>query len=47
MLYEKNATAKEGFPEMSAREFIDMLCGHYSGKSEMSVVTRIEFEYTD
>jgi len=39
-------TAREGFPEMTTHEFIQMFCDHMKIKS-YETVTRIEFEYTD
>jgi len=47
-LYEMTDSecALEGFPDMTAQEFVDMLCDHY-GCSSDRVVNRIEFEYTD
>ena len=38
--------AREGFPEMTAQEFVDMLCDHY-GCCSARVVNRIEFGYVD
>ena len=43
---EPRATIREGFPEMTAREFIEMFCKHMRVKPD-DMVTRIEFEYTD
>lgn len=37
---------KEGFPQMTGREFIAMFCEHMNCKPS-KVVTRIEFEYLD
>ena len=37
-------TAREGFPEMKAAEFVRMFCQHMGG-DEAQEVTRIEFEY--
>lgn len=37
---------KEGFPELSPDEFIDMICKHYGRKvTPKSKINRIEFEY--
>jgi hypothetical protein len=36
---------REGFPRMSAREFVVMFCKHMGGGTQQTV-TRIEFEYT-
>ena len=43
---EALATAKEGFPDMGAFEFISMFCKHMKVRSN-KIITRIEFEYTD
>ena len=43
---EEDGTAKEGFPDMTAEEFIDMFCRHNKcGPDE--IITRIEFDYED
>lgn len=44
--YGKSEAAKEGFPEMSGPEFVDMFCKHMGG-DENQEVTRIEFEYVE
>ena len=36
--------AKEGFPDYSPCDFIQMMCEHY-GVNQDVIVTRIEFEY--
>ena len=36
---------REGFPEMSTDEFIDMFCRSHKGCLADSVVNRIKFEY--
>jgi len=36
---------REGFPEMSTGEFIDMFCSSHKGCLADSIVNRIEFEY--
>lgn len=42
----ESEVVKEGFPKMTAGEFVDMFCK--ANKCEPSVeVTRIEFEYVD
>lgn len=41
----KNECIREGFPEMSAIEFINMFCKSHKGVSASSEVTRIEFKY--
>jgi hypothetical protein len=37
---------REGIPQMSADEFIDMFCRH-NGCARDAIVTRIEFEYVE
>ena len=37
--------SKEGFPEMSAKEFIKMFCETHQEVGYGTVITRIEFEY--
>ena len=44
--WERDGTRREGFPEMTGEEFVDMLVKHYRCSSSDDV-TRIEFEYTD
>lgn len=39
-----NETVREGFPEMTAQQFIDMFCRH-NGVQPTNVITRIEFKY--
>ncbi len=36
---------REGFPEMTPLDFIDMFCGSHKSCGRDSIVTRIEFEY--
>lgn len=43
---EPGACAAEGFPEMTPHEFVKMFCKSMKVKPE-TMVTRIEFEYTD
>lgn len=38
--------SREGFPEFTAQQFVDMLCEHY-GCSSARQINRIEFEYLD
>lgn len=40
----KSDVIKEGFPEWSPKQFIDMICEHYKIKPNIQV-NRIEFEY--
>lgn len=35
---------REGFPQMTPEQFIEMMCRHYGIRSH-TMVTRIEFEY--
>lgn len=44
--YGKAEAAKEGFPEMSGREFVKMFTEHMK-VPQFEDVTRIEFEYVD
>jgi len=37
---------KEGYPEFSPQNFVEMLCGHYGCEADKKC-NRIEFEYTD
>lgn len=36
--------AKEGFPDMTGKQFVAMFCRHMGGKPDQ-IVTRIEFSY--
>lgn len=38
--------AREGFPEKTGKEFINLFCKHMGGGPDQ-IVTRIEFEYVD
>jgi len=37
---------REGFPQLTSREFVAMFCRHMGGSHDQ-LVTRIEFEYVD
>jgi len=37
---------REGYPESSPQDFVEMLCGHYGCEADKEC-NRIEFEYTD
>lgn len=37
----------EGFPDLSPRQFVEMFCASHKGCTPQSVLTRIEFCYTD
>ena len=43
---EESDTAKEGFPELTAAEFVAMFCRHMKATPSW-YVTRIEFKYID
>lgn len=45
--YGKSEVEKEGFPDMSPREFVTMFCKSHKGCTKNSLVTRIEFEYLE
>lgn len=45
-LITKSDVIREGFPDMSAGEFVDMFCKHMGVQSDAEV-TRIEFERID
>jgi hypothetical protein len=36
---------REGFPDLAAREFVEMFCRTHRGCQPSSIITRIEFEY--
>lgn len=38
--------AKEGFPELTGGEFVEMYCRHQGGDRDQ-IVTRIEFKYVE
>lgn len=38
---------REGFPDMSPRQFINMICLHYRRRLSRATVNRIEFKYID
>ena len=44
--FDRDEQAREGFPEMTAQQFVDMFCKHMGG-DEGQTVTRIEFEYVE
>lgn len=43
-MYGESEVIREGFPEMTPREFIDMFCEH-NGCKPWTTITRLEFEY--
>jgi len=45
--YHVDDCRREGFPEMSPAEFIEMFCRSHKGCSPTTIVTRIEFSYED
>lgn len=38
---------REGFPDMTKNEFIDMFCKSHKGVDRMTMVTRIKFSYVE
>lgn len=46
-IYGQRECVREGFPDYTPASFIDMFCRSHKGCMPESVVTRIEFEYTD
>jgi hypothetical protein len=42
--YEREGTAREGFPLMTCEEFVNFFC-KFSGAEPFWTVTRIEFKY--
>lgn len=42
--FDHDEEAREGFPGMTAQQFVDMFCKHMGG-DDGQTVTRIEFEY--
>lgn len=46
-LYGRAECAREGFPEMSAAEFVRFFMNSHRGVTPDAEVTRIEFEYLD
>lgn len=45
-VYGNDEARREGFPELSGCEFINMFCAHMGGLRDQEL-TRIEFEYVD
>lgn len=45
-LCDDSEAAKEGFPNKTGKEFIDLFCRHMGGGPDQ-IITRIEFEYVD
>ena len=43
---EAYGPAYEGFPQLDAKQFVEMFCHHMGGDGDQ-FVTRIEFEYVD
>lgn len=44
--YGNYESTREGFPDMSGRQFVEMFCQHMGGPHNQQV-TRIEFEYIE
>jgi hypothetical protein len=42
--YGHNEVHREGFPDMTPKQFVEMFCEH-NGCTQDRVITRIEFEY--
>lgn len=38
---------REGFPEMSPPQFVEMFCKTHKGVTRQTIITRIQFEYVD
>jgi hypothetical protein len=45
--YGRNECAREGFPDMEPHEFVEMFCKSHKHCTPESIVTRIEFKYSD
>lgn len=45
--YGKEECRKEGFPDMSPEEFVAFFCASHKGCQPDTLLTRIEFDYTD
>ena len=45
MEYGRNECLREGFPNLTPVQFIEMFCATHKGCSPESIVTRIEFNY--
>lgn len=43
--YGRDECRKEGFPDMTPEEFVDMFCASHKGCTPATIVTRISFEY--
>lgn len=42
--FEPDGPKREGFPEMTGREFVEMFCRHMGGHHNQ-IITRIEYKY--
>jgi hypothetical protein len=47
LFYGMNECRREGFPNLTPVEFVDMFCQSHRGCTPETVITRIEFEYVD
>lgn len=45
--YGRRECAREGFPDMSPNDFVEMFCEAHKGCEPATDVTRIEFRYLD
>lgn len=45
--YGAAEVVREGFPEMTPEQFVEMFCRSHSGCTPATEVTRIEYEYLD
>jgi hypothetical protein len=45
LAYGTEECQKEGFPDMTPQQFVEMFCQSHRGCEPGTVVTRIEFEY--
>lgn len=47
ILDEPEGSAREGFPELTEQQFVEMFCRHHSGCRPDTVITRIEFVHVE
>jgi hypothetical protein len=47
LFYGMNECRREGFPDLTPVEFVEMFCRSHRGCTPETVITRIEFEYVD
>lgn len=46
-IYGYQECIREGFPTMTPQQFVEMFCDTHKGCTPLTLITRIEFEYTD